>query len=474
MPFLSIIDQNGKILKEIFELTLGTKPTNDLFLIHHHLSDYYYKKEDTEYGYDKSEILIEGWDSEVILTTFVQLFHTIFSNKNRVIRKFHKILGGIIILDEIQTFPYKYWLLFKNTAEVMAQYFNTYFILTTATQPIIFDKSVELLPSKEKYFNSLNRTKLIFDIEKPKTILDLANEVINEIKEKPTDLLIVLNTINSAVDLFNTIKEPLKNMCYEIHFLSSHIIPKERLIRIEKIKNSKNKKIVISTQLIEAGVDIDLNRAIRDFGPLDSINQVTGRVNRNMNSEMGEVKIVALKESESKTNIKRNYYYYNYIYDPILIEKTKDVIKNISYKNIFENEFFDIINKYYENIPPFDDASKKLIEEIKNLDYDNISKFKLIEEKTFKVDIFVEVDDEAKEVWSEYCKIFDENNPIKRKEKFLQIRSRFYNYVISVSINNNKNLPPEFFGIRYISKSQLNEYYDADTGFGIKNEFNIW
>jgi CRISPR-associated endonuclease/helicase Cas3 len=139
LPFLSIIDQNAKEIQKVFKAGIGKEPTSDLFLIHHHLSDYTYREEDTEYGTDKSEILIEGWDSEIIITTFVQLFHTLFTNRNRAIRKFNKLAGSIVILDEVQSFPHKYWLLFRETAEAMGRCFNTYFILSTATQPAIFD-----------------------------------------------------------------------------------------------------------------------------------------------------------------------------------------------------------------------------------------------------------------------------------------------------------------------------------------------
>lgn len=467
LPFLSIIDQNAKVVKEVFELSFVENPSSDLLLIHHHLSDYSYKKEDTEYEYDKSEILIEGWDSEIIITTFVQFFHTLFSNKNRVIRKFHKILGGIIILDEIQSFPYKYWLLFKKTAEIIAEYFDTYFILSTATQPAIFNKSIELLPSKEKYFNNLNRTQIILDIEKSKTVLDLANELINEIQVKPKNLLIVLNTIRSAVELFNAIKNPFKKMGYEIYFLSSHIIPKERISRIDNIKKTKNKKVIISTQLVEAGVDIDLDKVIRDFGPMDSINQVTGRANRNMNIEKGEVKIIKLEDENTKRN------FYSYIYDPVLIENTKEVISK--YKIIQENEFLNIVDKYYQNLPQFNDISNKYIEAIERLQYNKISQFELIEEKFEKIDIFVEVDEEAKEIWKYYNKIFEIKDFKERKEKFLQIRGRFYEHVISISLSSAiKNIPPEFYGLRFISNSQLDDYYDLETGFKLENEHYIW
>ncbi len=194
LPYLSIIDQNAKIIEEVFKTAIGEEPSSDYFLIHHHLSDYTYKEEATEYGPDESEILIEGWDSEVIITTFVQLFQTLFTNKKRAIRKFHKIAGSIIILDEIQAFPHSYWLLFKETAEALARYFNVYFVLSTATQPAIFENPKELVVEKEKYFSNLKRTQVLIKTSHPMMIDELNRYIIDSLVSKPQSTLVVLNT----------------------------------------------------------------------------------------------------------------------------------------------------------------------------------------------------------------------------------------------------------------------------------------
>ena len=90
----------------------------DLLLKHHHLSDLYYKKDENEFEPDEAKILIEGWNSEIIVTTFVQLFHTLLSNRNKTLRKFHRLSNSIILLDEVQSIPFKYWLLMKEDKRI--------------------------------------------------------------------------------------------------------------------------------------------------------------------------------------------------------------------------------------------------------------------------------------------------------------------------------------------------------------------
>jgi CRISPR-associated endonuclease/helicase Cas3 len=469
LPFLSIIDQNAHVIEEVFKTSIGEAPTSDLFLIHHHLSDYTYKAKDTEYTTDESEILVEGWDSEIIITTFVQLFHTLFSNKNRAIRKFHKTAGSIIILDEIQSLPHEYWMLFREIAKAMSKYLGTYFILSTATQPAIFEKTKELLINGEKYFNSLKRTRVKIKIDPPKTTSEFAKELIQSLIENPKSILLVLNTIKSAEELFREVKQPLKDAGYKVYFLSSHVTPYERLERIEQIKKSRDKKVIISTQLVEAGVDIDLEKVIRDFGPMDSINQVAGRANRNYNLDFGEVEVIRLKDEKNQR------YLHSYIYDPVLISNTEEILKNE--KEIGEDNFLNLTTQYFKSIleTTSDDLSQEYINAIRMLDYEKIGEFQLIKEKGEKVDIFVELNDEASDVWNRYQQIVKITDLRERKRQFLGIRGKFYQYVISVLVYKAKeNLPPEVSGIRFISKAQLNEFYDLETGFKLEGESFIW
>jgi len=280
-----------------------------------------------------------------------------------------------------------------------------------------------------------------------------------------------MNTIQAAKDVFNAIKSPLKDKGFDIYFLSSHIVPIERLRRIESIKNSKNKKVIVSTQLVEAGIDIDLERVIRDFAPFDSITQVAGRSNRNLKRESGDVEIIFLKDESTGRS------FCSYIYDYVLIDNTKRLLQSGS--KIYENEFLNLSTQYFQEVVKTisDDISREFVDAIKMLKYEKIAEFELIKEKSEKVDIFVELDDEATEVWEQYQELMKLNDHRVKKQRFIKIREKFYRYVISVLATSAiKNLPPEVFGIKFISNLNIrsNEFYDIETGFKTESDTIIW
>jgi len=474
LPFLSIIDQNSDVFNDVLD-----NPTTDILLKHHHLSDITYKTNEDEFenvkferDVGKSLLLIEGWNSEIIVTTFMQFFHSFITNRNRAIRKFHNISNSIVILDEVQAIPHKYWLLLKEAIRFFADYFNTYFVFVTATLPLIFDKKENeiksLIKNNEEYFKIFDRVDLIpnlilLDIEKFK------EELKNDILQNPdNDFLIVMNTINSSKDIYTFIKnEPNSNENTKIYYLSTNIIPKERLKRIKDIKEkTKERKIIVSTQLIEAGVDIDVDVVYRDIAPLDSINQVAGRCNRNFGDKKGQVKIFILTEKDKK--------YYSYIYDSFIIGKTKNVFKKISAmcepKLINEPKFLELNKSYFEEIKEgmSEDDSDKILKSIKKLNFEEISEFKLIKEEPYKVDVFVEADEKAKEVLQKYNDIWnnDKLKGFEKKNEFFRIKKDFYDYVISVDNKKVEDLPWLIENqIKHISNKDLKDWYKPDIGF---------
>lgn len=469
LPFLSIIEQNADVIEKVLRNYYREIDTA-ILLKHHHLSDLYYKIDDREIEPDEAKILIEGWNSEIIITTFVQLFHTLISNKNSTLRKLHRICGSIIILDEIQSIPIKYWLLLREIFTKLIEKYNCYIIFSTATQPLIF-KPNEMIPlvNGEDYFIKLNRTVLKPNIYE-RFSLDEFSEKIKI--ENNKSYMFILNTIRSAQNFYYLLKEKMNE---EIIYLSSHIIPKERLERINRIKNNEA-RIVITTQLVEAGVDIDLDVVYRDIAPLDSINQSAGRCNRNWNKDIGEVYIYSLKDDRRD--------YSSYIYDRILLDVTKDVLKDR--EHIPEIDFINFINDYFYEINErkTQDISKNLLEAIYSLRYAGwteneenknvgIEDFKLIEDDIPKMDVFIELNEEAEYLWKRYCELKEITDIFERRLEFQKIKADFYKYVISIPIKA-ENIPPIVYGFGYVSKNNLQEFYDPITGYKIKSETIIW
>ncbi|WP_048109041.1 CRISPR-associated helicase/endonuclease Cas3 [Methanosarcina barkeri] len=467
LPFLSIIDQNYDVFEDVFKTVETTNLSEDVLLKHHHLADIFYRtQDDEEFEGLKSLFLIEGWNSEIIVTTFVQFFHTIVSNKNRSLRKFHTIANSIVILDEVQSIPHKYWLLLKQVISGFAEYFNTYFIFVTATQPLIFDPEkgeiVELVKNKDTYFREFDRVKLKITLN-PMNLDEFKGIIDSEVKEKiDKNFLFVFNTIKSSLEIFNHLKSlKLENSDY--YYLSTNIIPKERLKKIKEIKEkSEKRKIIVSTQLIEAGVDIDVDIVYRDFATIDSINQVSGRCNRNSSkSYRGQVNIVVLKDERKE--------FHRYIYSSFLIDKTKEVLKEFP-SEIYEKDLLFLNNNYFRKVKDTssEDESKELLSYINELKFKTLtSDFRLIDDKTGyeKIDVFVENDTEAAEIWKEYTVMKSLKNPLDRKEKFLSIRRKFNEYIISVPKKDFPCEELEDLNIGYIPLEQIKHYYDPETGF---------
>lgn len=486
LPFLSIIEQNYNFISKIL-IFCGLDITSDIILKHHHLSNIVYKTKDgllnnqeEIFDIDVAKLLIEGWNSNIIVTTFVQFLESILTNKNSNMRKFHRIANSIIILDEVQAIKAEYWFLCRHLFEKMCSCLNCYIILCTATMPFIVERknAIDIVKS-ENYFDKLCRTDLYFDKNFSKIGLEEFVEKL-EIEEDKT-YLFVLNTVESTKDLYKLITQRFPDMQDEITILTTHIIPKERLRRIEQIKNKKY-KIVVSTQLVEAGVDVDFDYVIRDIAPLDSIIQAAGRSNRegkaNRKGKKIKSKVMVVELVSDKGKL-----FATEVYDSLLIDATKKILSQ--FQKVDESKFADLISEYYKELArrgvietSSDDkgTSQKFLEAIYRLLYTSsdsetaaIGSFKLIEDEPYKVDVFVEADEEAKNIWQKFVEICEIKDLFERKKRFLEIRKSFYDYVISVP--KKDNIPVNFENIiLYVPHSQLSTFYDLKTGFKTKGE----
>lgn len=483
LPFLTIVDQNSDTISSI--LNESNLKGSNFLLNHNHLSDMNYKSNDLEeYNISNSKILIEGWNSEIIVTTFIQFFYSIISNKNKSLRKFHNITNSIILLDEIQSLPYKYWKIINLFFKKLAYEYNCWIILMTATQPYIFKENEikSLVDNVEYYFNKFDRVNYNFNLDS-QNFEDFKKEFVDKISnDSKNDYLVVLNTINSSKELYEFIKDYYSVMGYDIYlddcnsicyigddiqliYLSNNIIPKHRLEKINAIKESHRQSIVISTQLIEAGVDIDVDIIYRDLAPLDSLVQTAGRCNRSGNKEKGVVNVISLKNENGKS-------YSSFIYDSLLLNKTKEVLTSLN--QISEKEFnLAAAKNYFKLIYNSGTQDDYLIKIIENLRFPEIpSNFKLIEEDIQKVDVFVVINSEAKLLFEKYKDIINNYEGFDRKNEFLKIKNKFYKYVISVDktkIGSTNLCNDEIF---YIGENDVFRKYDLDTGFKPEDDEN--
>lgn len=353
----------------------------------------------------------------------------------------------------------------------------------TATKPLIFDAEEikELVKNKEFYFNSFDRVDFNFDLQE-RNFNSFKKFILNEISQRRNEnIMVVLNTVKSSKDLYEYLKNSLcckynlnpedildnDGICnfpdLELINMSTHILPLYRLRRIERIKRDSKRKVIITTQLVEAGVDISVDVIYRDLAPLDSIIQTAGRCNRNYDGKKGEVHVLILKDENDR-------FFYSYIYDPVLMDITKKILSKINRK-ISEKDFtFKSANNYYHLLKErgSSDDSKVMIKNLRRLDFSETSKFNLIE-KVRTISIFIELNEEIKKIRAKLEEILRIKD-FSRKKKLREFRTCINNFTLSINYIGKQDifqLPPigELEDFRYVPIENLNEWYNLDIGF---------
>lgn len=466
LPFLSIIDQTAKEYEKFL-----SNPVEEMFLKTHSLSSFDFNG----YEANTAEFFVNIWKSQIVMTTFDQLLYAFFSDKPKHLMRFHNLLNSIIIMDEVQALPPHLWHPFSTFIRYITDIGKTYLLLMSATQPQIIDAAIELVPSvtennenkgAERYFEKLSRYKLLLKHKDIKSIDEFISEMRDRIPRMDEDkIMIVLNTRDSAKKVYENLKDVVKDR--KIYFLSSYVIPLERLDRIEQIKNSK-RVLVITTQCIEAGVDIDMDYVIRDFGPLDSIIQVAGRCNREGGKGIKNVEIVWLHDPEV------NYYngaFCRMVYDPIAIDATINILGDRC--EILENQIFELSKKYFIELKRKDlgenrtkcllDFSHEYRKNGKQHNFDikaelrgELKQYNLIVEKYVP-----ELKEEIEQIFKE------DTDRWERRRKLKELSSKIA--MNSISVNAYKFNPDEI-----ADKSKGNfyflepRYYDDEIGFNYK------
>lgn len=298
-PFMSILEQNSVAIRKFIN-------NEDVVLEHH--SNIIFDEEDDKKENDY-KLLTENWNHPIVTTTLVQLLNTLFFYKTSCIRRFHSLTNSVIIIDEIQSLPIKCISLFNLACNFLSKVCNTTIILCSATQPtldenlkhkIILNEPSDIIDEKEieKYSSVFKRTDIIDNTEKSYSNSEIAYFILEKIKNLKS-LLMVVNTKTIAKEVYEEINKNNKENIKIFH-LSTNMCPAHRKDIIDLLKkelNGKEKVVCITTQLIEAGVDISFECVIRSLAGLDNIAQAAGRCNRNGEyNEIKKVYIVHLKD----------------------------------------------------------------------------------------------------------------------------------------------------------------------------------
>ena len=263
IPYTSIIEQNAKVFSDI----LGA----DNVLENHCNLDYESSEE-----LKPMQLAAENWDRTVIVTTNVQFFESLFSNKSSKCRKVHNIANSVIIFDEAQMLPSDYLKPCISAMEQLLRYYRSSIVLCTATQPALkglLSQEIavrELCPRVEEQFEFFKRVSI-------KNLNKLSEDELAEKLMDEEQALCILNTKKCAQRIYQNIKAEA------VYHLSTSMYPAHRKRALNEIRERLKKQkrcVVVSTSLVEAGVDLDFQTVYRQLAGVDSIIQAAGRCNR--------------------------------------------------------------------------------------------------------------------------------------------------------------------------------------------------
>lgn len=300
-PFMSILEQNGDEIREV--------AGDENFLEHHSniINEITAKEELSEY-----ELRTEKWDSPVIATTMVQFFNSLFLGKTSSVRRMHRLSRAVIIIDEVQSVPLKCVNLFNLAVNFLAKICGSTVVLCSATQPVfdklkyplLLDTKSSMTGDYSQDFERFRRTRLVSAITKSGYTYDESAHFCYDKYLESGSLLVVVNTKKSAAMLYELIKSKNETAADSdkavIIHLSTNMCPQHRREIIASIRNMRKEKrrvVCVTTQLIEAGVDISFDCVVRSLAGMDNAAQAAGRCNRNgENASICPVYIINIRE----------------------------------------------------------------------------------------------------------------------------------------------------------------------------------
>jgi len=290
IPYTSIIEQNAKVFRDIFGW-------QNVLEHHSNFDPRTVETDDPDTGRESLRLATENWDMPIVVTTNVQFFESLFSNKRSRCRKLHSLAKSVIILDEAQMLPTGLLLPCLAALSELVRNYGATVVICTATQPKLGDlldekvKPREIMQSPDRLYEAFKRVR-VTPLD-PMSDADLSSQL-----KGHRQVLCIVNTRTHAKKLYEALKD--SGNCYH---LSARMCPVHRRKKIAEIKSRLKRGDdcrVISTQLIEAGVDIDFPVVYRAMTGIDSVAQAAGRCNREGKLPAGDVFIFKSTEPHGK------------------------------------------------------------------------------------------------------------------------------------------------------------------------------
>lgn len=459
LPFTSIIDQTYDIVAKIYKSSdiLVSKAHHKTTISEENLTD--------EDRYSKIKFLMESFSGEINVTTLYQLIFALFGNKNKDNVKFNQLKNSVVIIDEAQAIPYNFRKDFILLCEIVSQWLGTIFIFMSATMPVIKSEKFKEISNLD-YFSKQDRYVIKWlDINGEDELLE---KICKTASDKNT--LVVVNTIKKAQELFTKIRDKFSCFCLNGYMYDDHKRATIEAVRCAIDKNKvdplASKILLISTQSIEAGVDLDFDIGFREVSPISSIIQTAGRVNRHFGATRGELYV--FPEISKFTNL---------IYGD-LYKVSGTILSDLKQKEVRESEILEISNLYFQKISN-QLENLHIKSEIEKLEFENINqKIEDIMNDNHKQTIIIEPEENFIKDFE--AKIFEiKNSP---NEKFT-IRDIFKNHIrklskfsINVALKDMNKLMPnlkQINGLKDIFYLPFGSSYFYSAEYGLKKDTNL-
>ena len=459
LPFTSIIDQTYDIVAKIY------KSSDILVSKAHHKTTIGEENLTKEDRYSKIKFLMESFSGEINVTTLYQLIFALFGNKNKDNVKFNQLKNSVVIIDEAQAIPYNFRKDFILLCEIISQRLGTIFIFMSATMPVIKSENFKEISNLD-YFSKQDRYVIKW--------LDIGGEdrLLEKICEAASDknTLVVVNTIKKAQELFTKLRDKFNCFCLNGYMYDDHKRTTIEAVRCAIDKSKANplasKILLISTQSIEAGVDLDFDIGFREVSPISSIIQTAGRVNRHFGATRGELYV--FPEISKFTNL---------IYGD-LYKVSGAILGDLKQKEVQESEILEISNLYFQKISN-QLENLHIKSEIEKLEFENINqKIEDIMNDNHKQTLIIEPEENFIKDFE--AKIFEiKNSP---NEKFT-IRDLFKNHIrklskfsINVALKDMNKLMPnlkQINGLKDMFYLPFGSSYFYSAKCGLKKDTNL-
>lgn len=459
LPFTSIIDQTYDIVAKIY------KNSDILVSKAHHKTTICEENLTKEDRYSKIKFLMESFSGEINVTTLYQLIFALFGNKNKDNVKFNQLKNSVVIIDEAQAIPYNFRKDFILLCEIISQRLGTIFIFMSATMPVIKSENFKEISNLD-YFSKQDRYVIKW--------LDIGGEdrLLEKICEAASDknTLVVVNTIKKAQELFTKLRDKFSCFCLNGYMYDDHKRATIEAVRCaidkSKVDPLASKILLISTQSIEAGVDLDFDIGFREVSPISSIIQTAGRVNRHFGEICGELYV--FPEISKFTNL---------IYGD-LYKVSGAILSDLKQKEVRESEILEISNLYFQKISN-QLENLHIKSEIEKLEFENINqKIEDIMNDNYKQTLIIEPEENF--IKNFEAKIFEiKNSP---NEKFT-IRDLFKNHIrklskfsINVTLKDMNKLMPnlkQINGLKDIFYLPFGSSYFYSAECGLKKDTNL-